>query len=207
MLPIDGRPLLEHIVGQLRTAGVKKVNITTHYKAQVIEDHFRDGKEFGLDISYVDEKQPLGTAGALSLMEHSDEPVLVINGDIVTRVDLRAMLDFHTEHRAQMTVAVREHNVKVPYGVVSMSGVDVSSIVEKPVHRFLINAGIYLISPDSCRKIPYGKKFDMPELIQQLLDEGHRVIGFPIQEYWLDIGHVDDYTRAQADARLGELAV
>lgn len=207
MLPVGDKPLLEHIVDQLRTAGVKTVNITTHYKGDVIAKHFRDGRDFGMDIRYVDEAQPLGTAGALSLVEPSDEPVLVINGDIITRVDLRAMLNFHDEHRAEMTVAVRQHETQVPYGVVRLDGVDISNIVEKPVQKFLINAGIYLISPQACRKIPVGRKYDMPDLIRLLLAEGHRVIGFPIQEYWLDIGRVDDYARAQADIKEGELTV
>ena len=99
MLPLGNRPLLEHIVDQLRVAGVRKLDITTHYKAHVIEDYFKDGTEFGVDIRYVDEKEPMGTAGALSLIEHADRPILVMNGDIVTKVDLRAMLDFHQEHK------------------------------------------------------------------------------------------------------------
>jgi dTDP-glucose pyrophosphorylase/CBS domain-containing protein len=205
MLPLGDRPLLEHIVDQLKTAGIRKLNITTHYKAHIIEEHFKDGREFGVDINYVDEGEPLGTAGALSLLEDSNDPLLVINGDIVTKVDLRAMLDFHKEHDAEMTVAVRQHETHVPYGVVELDGVDITGIAEKPVYRFLVNAGIYLLNPQACRRVPFGQRYDMPELISEIRASGMRVIGFPIQEYWIDVGQLDDYTRAQADVLEGEL--
>ncbi len=199
MLPMGDRPLLEHIVDRLRMAGIRRLNITRHYKGNVIEDHFGDGRDFGVDIRYVDEKKPLGTAGALSLMEASDEPLLVINGDIVTNVDLRAMLDFHGEHRADMTVAVRQQEFTIPYGVVEMDGVELVGILEKPTDRHMINAGIYLLSAGVSRQVPAGQHYDMTDLIQDLISKGLTVIGFPIQEYWIDIGQPEDYQKAQAD--------
>ena len=205
MLPLGDRPLLEHIVDQLRTAGVRKVNITTHYKGHLIERHFGDGGKFGLDIRYVNEQTPLGTAGALHLVETSDEPVLVINGDIVTRVDLRAILDFHTEHSADMPVVVRQEEIQIPYGVIDIDGIQVVSIDEKPTKQYLINAGIYLLNPDICRNVPSGRHYDMTDLIGELTADGRRVIAFPVQEYWLDVGQQDDYSRAQADVIYGDL--
>jgi dTDP-glucose pyrophosphorylase len=205
MLPLGDRPLLEHLIDQLRKSGIRRLNITTHYKGEVIEDHFKDGSDFGIAIRYVDEERPLGTAGALSLLDAHDAPVLVINGDIVTRVDLRAMLDFHVEHRAEMTVAVHQYEFQVPYGVVELEGVDVRGISEKPIKRFMINAGIYLLSPSACRRVPPGHRYDMTDLIRDLAAEGRRVIGFPIQEYWIDVGRLEDYHRAQADVLQEEL--
>ena len=203
MLPLGSRPLLELIVEQLRDAGIRKVNVATHYKGDVISDHFKDGQDFGVDIRYVKEDQPLGTVGALSLLEESDEPLLVINGDILTRVDFRAMLHFHREHNADLTVAVRQYELSVPYGVVDTDGVSVRGISEKPVVRQFINAGIYLLSPSVRRMIPNGQPYDIPDFIQLLLKEGRPVVCFPIREYWLDIGKADHYDQAQSDIANG----
>ena len=200
MLPLGDRPLLEHIIGELHSAGIRQVNITTHYKGEMIEDHFRDGSKFGMDIQYVDEKEPLGTAGALSLMEATDEPLLVINGDIVSKVDLRAMLNYHVEHRADMTVALRHYEYQVPFGVVDLQGVELTSIREKPTEQFLINAGIYLIGSIACKRVPKGRRYDMTDLIVDLIEDGMRVVGFPVQEYWVDVGQMEDYEQAQAEA-------
>lgn len=204
MLPVGGRPLLEQIVEQLRRAGIRRVNITTHYKAEIIAQHFGDGRRFGVEIEYVQEDQPLGTAGALSLLHGSDEPILVINGDILTRVDFRAMLDFHREHRADMTVAVRQYEFRVPYGVIETNGAIVAGITEKPVMQHFINAGIYLLNPGVCQFIPNSRPYDMPDLISRLIAEQRRVVSFPIREYWLDIGHIEDYHKALADVENGE---
>ena len=203
MLPLGSRPLLELIVEQLRDAGIRKVNVATHYKGDVISDHFKDGQGFGVDIRYVKEDQPLGTAGALSLLEESDEPLLVINGDILTRVDFRAMLNFHREHQADLTVAVRQYEFNVPYGVVLTDGVAVKGISEKPIVRQFINAGIYLLSPPVRRLVPNGQPYDIPDLIELLLSEGRSVVSFPIREYWLDIGKADHYDQAQSDVAAG----
>ena len=204
MLPLGDRPLLAHTVDQLRTAGIRRLNITTHYKGHLIEEHFGDGSDFGVDIRYVDEKEPMGTAGGLSLLEATDEPVLVINGDIVTKVDIRAMLDFHREHGADMTVAVRQEEFTIPYGVIEIDGVEITGISEKPALKHLINAGIYLLGPEACRRVPTGRHYDMTDLIHDLITGGMKVVSFPIQEYWLDIGQLDDYIRAQSELTGGE---
>ena len=203
MVPMGDRPLLELIIGQLRDAGIRRVNITTHYRPESISRHFGDGRDFGVEINYVQEDRPLGTAGGLSLLQASDEPLFVVNGDILTKVDFRAMLDFHREHEAQMTVAVKQHEQQLPFGVVEIDGVEITGIVEKPVVSQFINAGMYLLNPEICRLVPDGEPSDMPALINRLLAEGHRVISFPVHEYWLDVGRHADYQQARDDLRSG----
>jgi dTDP-glucose pyrophosphorylase/CBS domain-containing protein len=203
MLPVGDRPLLERLVDQLRRAGIRRVSLTTHYQPEVIESHFGDGSSFGIEIGYVQEETPLGTAGALGGMLGSTEPLLVINGDILTALDFRAFLTFHREHDADLTIAVREQELRVPYGVVETRGVEVVKIVEKPIVRQFINAGVYLLNPVACRYVPEGRRFDMPDLIAALLDDNRRVIGFPLREYWRDIGQAEDYEQAVADVRGG----
>jgi dTDP-glucose pyrophosphorylase/CBS domain-containing protein len=205
MLPVGGRPLMEQVIGQLRDAGIRRVCVSTHYKAEKIREHFGDGRDFGVEISYLAEDQPLGTAGALSLMTPSKEPLLVVNGDILTRVDFRAMLKFHREHQAHLTVGVRQYGLRVPYGVVEHDGPRVTGIREKPLLQFLVNAGIYLLEPEAHRHIPSGQHFDMTDLIPRLLDNKLAVVSFPIIEYWLDIGEHAEYTRAQMGAQSGQL--
>lgn len=203
MLPLGSRPLLELIVERLKNAGIRNVNVATHYKSEIIADHFKDGQDFGVNINYVREDQPLGTAGALSLLKHSDEPLLVMNGDILTRVDFRAMLNFHKEHNAELTVAVRQYELSVPYGVIETDGVAVTGISEKPVLKQFINAGIYLLNPSVRLQIPNGQHYDIPELIDNLIRSGRSVVCFPIREYWLDIGRAEHYDQAKADIATG----
>jgi dTDP-glucose pyrophosphorylase len=204
MLPVGDRPLLEHTIVELRAAGIGHLNIATHYKGQMIEDHFGDGSKFDMEIGYVDEETPLGTAGAISLMEPVDGPVLVINGDILTQVNYRSVLRYHEQHKADMTVGLRHHEYTIPFGVVQMDGVSIKGVSEKPTEKFLVNAGIYLLGPAACARVPKGRRYDMTDLIQDLVDEGRTVVGFPISEYWLDIGRLEDYQQAVTDAELGK---
>jgi dTDP-glucose pyrophosphorylase len=206
MLPVGGRPLLEHTIEQLRHAGIGRVHVSTHYQPDKIREHFGDGRTFGVDIQYVAEDQPLGTAGALGLLEATNDPLLVINGDILTGVDFRTMLDFHRHHRADLTMAVRQYDLRVPYGVVEADAWRVRAIREKPVLGFFVNAGIYLLEPAVTRSVPNGQRMDMTDLIARLIEDGRSVISFPIVEYWLDIGQHADYEQAQRDVREGRLA-
>ncbi len=199
MLPIGGRPLMEIIIEQLREAGIRRVNVTTHHRPEKITGHFGDGSNFGVEINYVEEDQPLGTAGALGLIASPTETLLVINGDILTQVGIRAMVTYHREHRADLTVAVRPYAVQVPYGVVESEGPRVTRLTEKPELRFFVNAGIYLVEPVVHGYIPGGDRFDMTDLIVRLIGAGRTVISFPLHEYWLDIGQHEDYERAQQD--------
>jgi len=205
MLPVGGRPVMQFIVEQLRDVGVRHIHVSTHYQPEKIMDHFGNGESFGVDIKYVNEAVPLGTGGALGLLEMPDEPVLVINGDILTQVDFRLMYAFHQEHRADMTVAVRRYEVKVPYGVVDCEDARVRGLREKPELSFFVNAGIYLLEPTVFRHIRNNQHMNMTDLIQTLIDCGQAVVSFPICEYWLDMGQHADYEKAQEDVRTGKM--
>jgi dTDP-glucose pyrophosphorylase len=207
MLPIGDRPLMQVMIEQLRQAGIRTVNVMTHYQQEKITDYFGDGKAFGVEMRYVAEDQPLGTAGGLGLIKTQNDPILVVNGDILTRVDFRAMLEFHRNHKADITVAVRQYDVQLPYGVLECENQHVRKVREKPLLNFFVNAGIYLIEPSMHRYIPNEQSFDMTDLIQRLLDDGRSVVSFPILEYWLDIGQHQDYEQAQKDLRDGELSL
>lgn len=209
MLTVGNRPLLERTVEQLGQAGIRRVEITTHYLADKIRSHIGDGSTLGTTVAYCHEGEALGTAGALRrLASHqSREPLLVINGDVLTNVNFRALFDYHCEHEAQITVGVRRYAMKVPYGVVEGRGLEVEAIREKPEISFFVNAGIYLLEPDVCREIPEGERFDMTDLIAHLIALGRRVVSFPIHEYWLDIGRLGDYEQAQQDVSSGKLDV
>jgi dTDP-glucose pyrophosphorylase len=188
MLQVGGRPLMERTIEGLQRAGISRINVTTHYMPEKIIQHFGQGQKFGVDLNYVSEDQPLGTAGALRL-----------NGDILTNVDYRAMMKFHREHQSQLTVALRQYEMQVPYGVVEAKDGMVSELREKPRITFLVNAGIYLLEPTVLKHIPDAGRYDMTDLINRLLAQGERVVGFPVMEYWLDIGRLDDFQKAQED--------
>jgi dTDP-glucose pyrophosphorylase len=206
MLPVGDRPLLELTIERLQQAGVRTVNITTHFMPEKIIEHFGDGSKLGVNIKYVSEDQPLGTAGALGLMDTPDEPLLVINGDILTQVDFRSMLKFHQQYQADLTVAVRQYDLQVPYGVLQCEDVFVQRLNEKPTYKFFVNAGIYLLQPAVHRFVPNRQRFDMTDLIQTLIQAGRSVVSFPIVEYWLDIGQHAEYQQAQKDLEQGRLS-
>jgi dTDP-glucose pyrophosphorylase len=199
MLPLGDRPVMEHVLEQLHKVGISHVSITTHYKPEAIMQHFGDGRRFGVEISYVNEQEPLGTAGALGLLKPPEGPVLVINGDVLTQVNFRSMLTYHADNHADMTVGVRKFDLQVPYGVVDMAGARVNRLDEKPTYSFFINAGVYLIEPTVFPMIKTQERLDATELIERLISQGKTVIGFPIHEYWLDIGRPDDYVRAKEE--------
>ena len=201
MLPVGGRPLMERIIEQLQQAGIRQVSVSTHYKPEKIVEHFGNGAAFGVEIDYVNEETPLGTGGALGLMPKPSTPVLVVNGDILTGIDYRQMLEYHQDHKAAMTVAVNLHTFKVPYGVIDCDGARITALREKPELRLFVNAGIYLLEPSAYRYIPANQHFNMTDLIQRLMDDGQTVVSFPIREYWLDIGQHADYEQAQEDAK------
>ncbi|MFM9829172.1 MAG: nucleotidyltransferase family protein [Sphingomonas sp.] len=200
MLKVGDKPLLQTILERFIDDGFHRFYISVNYRAEMVRDHFGDGAKWGVEIVYLQETQRLGTAGALGLISDvPDEPVIVMNGDLLTKVNFQQLLDFHTHHAAAGTMGVREYDIQVPFGVVSIDGHRIASIDEKPVHHFFVNAGIYVISPDTLRLIPSGQFFDMPTLFSQLLDMGRETAVFPVREYWLDIGHLADYHRANGE--------
>lgn len=199
MLPLAGKPILEHTIARLKAAGISHVSFTTHYRGDVIEDHFGDGARHDMKFSYFNEDEPLGTAGSIGHLDSDADPLLVINGDIVTGMNVEAMFAFHEEQTATLTVAVKEEVIKFPFGVITQTDGIVSSIDEKPESQVFINAGIYLLSREARLSIPRDRKYDMTDLIADLIKQGKRVACFPIHEYWIDIGQMSDYEKAQLD--------
>lgn len=193
MLKVGGRPLLEHIVLSMKESGIRDIVITTHYLADKITRHFGDGHSLGVSIRYIDEHEPLGTCGALGLLSSAHDQLFVMNGDIMTHMDFRAMLDFHVGQSAKMTIGARRYEMQVPYGVLECNGSAVHAIIEKPVQEFLVNAGIYCIDKSALSNIPPKQKYNMTDLIECLVQQGQLVVNFPINDYWVDIGHIEDY--------------
>lgn len=199
MLPVGDRPLLEIIVGQLRDAGITDITLSTFYHAEMIHAHFGNGERFGVRIGYLSEDQPLGTAGALSLLERPDRPVLVLNGDILTNTDFAAMVAFHRDQQATLTLSAYTYNTAIPYGVLEVEDNRVKSVTEKPQFSYQVSAGIYVLSPAAFDFLEPGKPCPMTELIDRVLAAGQPVAAFPIREYWCDIGRVSDYLKAIKD--------
>ena len=205
MLPVGDRPLLERTIRQLRRAGIRDISLIMHYLPDKIAEHFGDGSAFGVRLTYQREEQPLGTAGGLRLLQRPRGPFVVINGDILTGVSFHDMLRYHRNHGARITVGVRKYEVGVPFGVVECDDVQITRLTEKPSVTFFINAGIYLLEPAVCDLIPDGRRFDMTDLIPAVAAAGHNVVAFPIREYWLDVGRLEDYQKAQDDVLGGRI--
>ncbi len=201
LLPIANRPILDWIIEGLHHAGIRKVIVTTYYKGEMIRNHLDDGGRFGVQIGYIHEDKLSGTAGALALIRDWSQSLLVINGDIFTRADFRSMFDYHQEHRADLSMALREYHFQIPYGVVEMVERRVAAIKEKPTTTFFVNAGIYILSPSVRGYVTKGEFLDMTELIKRLMADHRSVVGFPVHEYWLDIGQLEQYEQAQNDAQ------
>jgi dTDP-glucose pyrophosphorylase len=200
MLKVGNKPLLEIILENLVEYGFRRFYISVNYMADVVKTHFGDGSRWGADICYLQEDQKLGTAGGLSLLpEKPGESLLVMNGDLLTKVNFSQLLEFHSSHNAQATMCVREYDFQVPYGVVKISDQHITGIDEKPVQRFFVNAGIYVLEPDSLTLIPPNTYFDMPTLFERMIAEQRNTAVFPIREYWLDIGRLADYDRANVE--------
>ena len=199
MLHVGDRPIMERTIARLRKAGIRRVGVSVHHLASQITSYFKDGSEFGVEMTYMTEEHPLGTAGGLKLLPHTREPIVVINGDIVTSVDFQGMLAYHKQHHADITVGVRRYQVPIPYGVIESEGPFVRKVTEKPNWQCLVNAGVYVIDPCALRFIPDHSRFDMTDLIERLIHDGRAVVSFPIVEYWKDIGQHADYSQAQDD--------
>ncbi|EEY39724.1 sugar-phosphate nucleotide transferase [Vibrio cholerae] len=202
MLKIGGKPILETVIKSFIKAGFSNFYISTHYMPEQIYQHFGDGGELGVSISYVHEDSPLGTGGALGLLPEDmprNLPLIMINGDVLTKVDFQRLLNFHIENEADATMCVREYDYQIPYGVINSEGNKITSIVEKPIQRFFVNAGIYVVSPRVIQSVAKNQKIDMPTLLERHMVEREKVLMFPIHEYWLDIGRMDDFNKAQVD--------
>ncbi len=200
MLKIGGRPILETILLNFIEYGFRRFYLSVNYMSEAITEYFGDGSRWGVDIRYLRESQKLGTAGALSLLpERPNSPILVMNGDLLTKVNFTQLVDFHGAHRSKATMCVREYDFQVPYGVVKMDHHSITAIEEKPVQTFFVNAGIYMLEPEILDMIPKSDFFDMPTLFDRLIADRSKTIAFPVREYWLDIGHVEDFERANLE--------
>ena len=201
MLKVGDKPILEQILLNFVDAGFHRFFISTHYMPKVIHDHFGNGEKWGVSIQYIHEEEPLGTGGALGLLpfDEIDLPLFMMNGDLLTSLNIHSFLEFHENHGSLATMCVREYEHQVPYGVITSEGTQIKSMVEKPIHKFFVNAGIYLLNPDLVRSVERGARIDMPTLLEQQIEKGEPVNMFPIHEYWLDIGRMDDFNRAQSD--------
>jgi dTDP-glucose pyrophosphorylase len=198
MLKVGDRPILETIISNFQRQGFRNFFLSVNYKSTVIEDYFEDGKKFGISIQYLKEPTKLGTAGSLSLYPsaNSKEPVIVMNGDLLTSVDFTSLLDFHLNNQFSATVAVRNYDYQVPYGVVRTDQHHLIAIEEKPVQSFFVSGGIYVFNPEVLKEIPKDGYLDMPNFIQSLIQKKQKIGAFPIHEYWLDIGKTDDFNKA-----------
>lgn len=201
LLPVGGKPMLEHIIERARAEGFKRFVLAIHYLGHMIENYFGDGSRWQVKIDYLREDSPLGTAGAIGLLNPRPEaPFLVSNGDVLTDIRYGELLDFHCRHGASATMAVRLHEWQHPFGVVRTKGVDIIGFDEKPVARSHINAGIYVLEPGVIDALRAGEPCDMPTLFSRLQEQTARTIVYPMHEPWLDVGRVDDYDAANGQS-------
>lgn len=200
MLHVGNKPILETIIENFAKYGYRDIILSVSYKSHVIEEHFGDGSTFGVKIDYIHEAKRMGTAGALSLISDKlSESFFVMNADLLTNVNFEHLHEYHESHNALATMAVREYDFQVPYGVVNIVDSLITSIEEKPTHKFYVSAGIYMLNPQSLEFIPNDELFDMPSLFESLIAKGKKTMSFPIREYWLDIGRMSDYEKANSE--------
>lgn len=200
LLNVGSKPILEIIIEQFISAGFHNFFISTNFKSEMIKEYFGDGSFWNVNIQYVSEDEPLGTAGALGLLPDNlpNLPIIIMNGDILTKVDFQLLLRFHNEHEGIATMCVREYGHQVPYGVVEIEENQIKKIIEKPLHKFFVNAGIYVLDLDLIKKINGKLRIDMPDFLLKQIDKSS-INAFPIHEYWLDIGHMNEYQQANQD--------
>ena len=197
MLKVGNKPILETIILNFKKYGFTNIILSVSYKSEVIEEYFQDGKKFGVNIEYIHEDKRMGTAGALSLMRDKlDNDFFVMNGDLLTNINFEHMMQYHILHRSIATMGVREYDFQVPYGVVNINGENIVSIVEKPLHKFFVSAGVYVLDNKVLDYIPNDEFYDMPTLFENIIKNKLKSISFPIHEYWLDIGRIDEYEKA-----------
>ena len=200
MLHVGGKPILQTIVEKFASYGFVHIVMCVNYKSHVIQDYFGDGSKFGVNIEYIFEEQRMGTAGALTLLsEQPNEAFFVMNGDLLTNVNFEHLLDYHMDNDSMATMCVREYDFQVPYGVVNIDDGQITSIEEKPIHNFFVSAGIYMLDPKCIDLMPQDEFYDMPTLFERLIGMKENTISFPLREYWLDIGRIEEYEKANRE--------
>jgi NDP-sugar pyrophosphorylase family protein len=191
---------LETIIEKFVSYGFVNITLCVNYKANIIKEYFSDGAKFKANIKYIDEDKKMGTAGALSLIkENINEPFFVMNGDLLTNLNFKNMMNFHILNQSKATMGVREYNIKIPYGVLNIKDNMIQSIKEKPKHSFFINAGVYILDSNIIKLIPRDKFYDMPTLFEKLIELNYNTLSYEIREYWLDIGQIKEYERANIE--------
>ena len=200
LMPIGDMPILEVLLHQIRRAGVDEAILSVGHMASLLQAFFQDGNHLGLRIRYSFEKDPLGTAGPLTLVEGLDDTFLVMNGDVLTTLDFSELISFHKRKKAQVMIAMYDRKVKVDLGVLELDSVGyLTGYIEKPTFSFQVRMGIYVFEPSVLKSIPMNEHFDFPDLILRLIEEKQRVVGFPFAGYWQDLGRPDDYEQATKD--------
>jgi dTDP-glucose pyrophosphorylase len=201
LIKVGTKPILQGILEQFIDAGFYNFFISTHYKSEMVREFFGDGSNWNVNIKYIHEDKPLGTAGGLGLLPKNirDLPILIMNGDLLTKVDFKELLNFHLKNGGDATMCVREYDFQVPYGVVKSKDHQIIAIEEKPKHTFFVNAGIYVLDKSMIKGLNGDKYVDMPNLIEKKINSNGQVNMFPIHEYWLDIGHINHLDQAQQD--------
>lgn len=200
LLKIDSKPMLQIILEGFINNGFSNFVFAINYRGKMIREHFQDGSQWGVNITYVEERKRLGTAGPLSLLKEKQKlPFIVMNGDIMTNVNFQQLLDFHCQQKNYGTVCVREYQQTVPYGVVKINKHQLLAVEEKPIQNYFVNAGIYVFEPDVLRLLETNQPMDMPQLLDSMLHSKLNISAFPIREYWTDIGRMEDYQKAHQD--------
>lgn len=199
MLHVGGKPMVQHTIESLRSEGFANFVLAINYLGDQIEDYFGNGSEFGVRVSYLKETEPLGTGGALSLLDGDfRSPVILVNGDVLISARISEMLDFHLSCSADITVGVKVLETPIPFGVIELEGDRIVRLQEKPVYRDFINAGVYVLEPAVVKSVEREKRLDMPDLVSQWLGRRH-VVAYPLHEPWRDLGHLEDLESARKD--------
>ena len=200
LLNMGGKPIIESIIEKLISYGFRRFYLSVNYKADMIKDYFGNGSGLGVQISYIKETQRMGTAGSLSLLpDIPNKPFITMNADLITDINFQDLINYHLEHKASATMCVKEYDFAVPYGVVKVNDHKIEGLDEKPNQKVFVNAGIYLFEPDILGLIPRNVSIDMPGLFNKIIAGNKITAAFPIHEYWLDIGQMGDYQKANSD--------
>lgn len=197
LMPLGEMPIVEVVLRQLAANGFEEVTLAVGYLAELMMAYCGDGSKFGLRLGYSREEQPLGTAGPLALIEGLDDTFLVMNGDVLTTLDMRAMIAQHRASGAAATIATHQRRQQINYGIIESDGDSrVTAYIEKPVHQYQVSMGVYVLEPSVLARIAPGEYLDLPDLVRQLMADGQHVMAYPFDGYWLDIGRHDDYEQA-----------
>ena len=200
MMPIGDKAILEILLNQMKQAGIDDIVLTVGHLAGLMRAFFQDGSQLGLKISYSFEEHPLGTAGPLAQIDGLTEAFLVTNGDVLTTLDLRDLIDFHRQQGGMVTIATHRRNVHIDLGVIEVNGdYSVKEYIEKPTIPYQVSMGMYVFEPKALAYIERGQRLDFPDLILRMLKAGERVVAYPFDGYWQDLGRPDDYEQANLD--------